>query len=192
MGGAADTKLAEIEKSKALFSKKGMSEMRYAIVDADTIEAAQKFVEAGGPPFTIIRTLVDSYRGYAQLSNKVSDQTFTLLNLDKDTIVLDAIKSCLVKSFDPARLDKLYPATEPLPEWVEVLTDNAYWRKMIYELGENYSQCEFLVRILQRISEKGYQNEITSLNAACMYTHVYYTMLSDAMDKLRGVSNEDL
>ncbi|KAJ1919066.1 hypothetical protein H4219_002220 [Mycoemilia scoparia] len=174
------------DKSKALFL------VPDAIVNRETIDAAQQFVDAGGPPFTIISSLVDSYNGYAEMTNKLGSEVFQLLGINADSVILDAVKDTLTKKFDPIQIDGRYPSTEALPEWVDTLTGQAYWRKVFYDLSENHTQCSFVSRVIQSISEKGYQNEMTSLSTASMYTHVYYTMLSEAIERLQGVSDDDL
>ncbi|KAJ2552094.1 hypothetical protein EV175_003444 [Coemansia sp. RSA 1933] len=174
------------EESKNEFSKLD------AIMEPTTTEFVNQYLEAGGAPFNIMNLLVFSYEGLAAMSNMVHDDIFRAFGSNEKSAILDTVSRKIVESFDSKKADAEYNKTQQLPKYIDEMIPHSVWRKTIYRLNEMHPKSTMLGAALQRITDAGYQTEMTLLNSTSLHAHVFYPLLVECVEKIDPSDDENM
>ena len=150
------------------------------IMEPSVINFLSTFIEKGGTPEVAIRELSNSYVSLAQMVNLLADWMVQLgLAPTKiQDLIEDHYYNLVIKHFDPKKADKIFNIEGKVPDWLGGLVENQKWRKMIYQLAEDYPDCLMLTFTVKLIAESGFQGEITGVATASQQLEVFSGVLN--------------
>ncbi|CAD5209621.1 unnamed protein product [Bursaphelenchus xylophilus] len=82
------------------------------------------------------------------------------------------VYNMVTKIFQPDDADKIFDMNDGI-EWLPDLISHKPWRKLIFELSENYPQCLMLNLAVKIISDAGFQNEINNVCTAANQVEIF-------------------
>lgn len=77
-------------------------------------------------------------------------------------------------------------------EWLDDMLRHKPWRKVVYLLCEQHPDCHFLHHAIQRISDMGYQREITHLSSVATRLGVFNNVLMNLMEELFQLDKDSM
>lgn len=78
------------------------------------------------------------------------------------------------------------------PSWLEEMIGYPTWRKLFYQLVEQYPDCLMLKFAMKLISDAGYQSEITSASTASHQPEVFSGLLRNALMQVTAARPAEL
>ncbi|KAJ1891239.1 hypothetical protein LPJ81_005777 [Coemansia sp. IMI 209127] len=160
-------------------------------MEPTTTEFVNQYLESGGAPFNIMNLLVFSYEGLAAMSNMVHDDIANAFGNSDKSAILDTVSRKIVESFDAKKADAAYDETQQLPKYIDEMIPHIVWRRTIYRLNEMHPKSTMLGAALQRISDQGYQAEMTLLNSTSLHAHVFYPLLVECFENIAPSDGEN-
>ena len=150
------------------------------IMEPSVIEFLNTYVLKGGTPEDAIQNLSSSYVALAQMVNLLADWMVHLgiTPLEIQNLIENHFYSLVIKHFDPKKADKIFNTEGKVPDWLGGLVENNKWRKMIYDLAEEYPDCLMLNLTVKLIAESGFQGEITGVATASQQLEVFSGVLN--------------
>ncbi|KAF9915769.1 Negative elongation factor C/D [Lobosporangium transversale] len=155
-----------------------------SILEPKIYDLIPTFIKEGGQPLMLVNALSNSYVGMPEMCNLMSGWAREF-DLDPAEIMQEVLKEQLMERFDPESVDKDFMSGSGTPDWLLVMIQHTFWRSVIYELSEKHQKCALLNFAIQRISDAGYQGEISRVATASTFVNVFSGVLLDSLDKLR-------
>ncbi|XP_063714271.1 negative elongation factor D-like [Symsagittifera roscoffensis] len=150
------------------------------IMEPSVIQFLTRYIEKGGTPEIAIKELSKSYLSLAQMVNLLADW-MVQLGLEPAKIqdlIENHYYNLVIKYFDPKKADKIFNVEGKIPDWLGGLVENQKWRKLIYQLAEEYPDCLMLTFTVKLIAESGFQGEITGVATASQQLEVFAGVLN--------------
>ena len=85
-----------------------------------------------------------------------------------------------------------HPFPPQTPSWLEEMIGYPTWRKLFYQLVEQYPDCLMLKFAMKLISDAGYQSEITSASTASHQPEVFSGLLRNALMQITAARPAEL
>ncbi|KAI1318446.1 Negative elongation factor C/D [Mortierella claussenii] len=155
-----------------------------SILEPKIYDLIPTFIKEGGQPLMLVNALSNSYVGMPEMCNLMSGWAREF-DLDPTEIMQEVLKEELMERFDPESVDRDFMSGSGTPDWLLVMIQHTFWRSVIYELSEKHQKCALLNFAIQRISDAGYQGEISRVATASTFVNVFSGVLLDSLDKLR-------
>ncbi|KAH7691338.1 Negative elongation factor C/D, partial [Aphelenchoides avenae] len=175
------------------------------VMEPQVVQSMLAFFQAGGAPEKFVDLLSAHYQALAQTANLLGKWLSDLeMDNGKAKQVDDAqkIESCasvrecletaissmVSKVFSPDAADKIFDgeATEGI-DWLPQLISHRPWRRMIYELADQYPQCLMLNFAVKLISDAGFQHEISNVNTATQQLEIFSRVFLSSIQQLLEV-----
>ncbi|KAL0091236.1 TH1 protein [Phycomyces blakesleeanus] len=148
------------------------------------------YLNRGGAPMDAVTTLSESYVGIPSMCN-VTAESAAAIGIDTTGIMQAALKTMLVKQFNPVVFDNFFMTSENHidPAWLQSLVDDASFRQTAYKLLEMHPRCAFLNLIVLKAAESGYRSELSSLKTSSTYLLIYNQILEESLNKFIGMDD---
>eukprot|EP01117_Protostelium_nocturnum_P012647 TRINITY_DN4655_c0_g1_i3.p2 TRINITY_DN4655_c0_g1~~TRINITY_DN4655_c0_g1_i3.p2 ORF type:complete len:569 (-),score=175.29 TRINITY_DN4655_c0_g1_i3:1490-3196(-) len=146
-----------------------------SVMEPQVLEKMKEFFSFGGQPQVAVSSIVENYRGLAQMSNLLGEW-LAFSGMSEEEIsktVGDSVRSHITKIFDPKKADTIFSEGAAPPTWLDQMILQQSARSMIYQLSESHRNCLMLNFCLQKISDRGFETELGSLVSASSYYGVF-------------------
>ncbi|CAD5206638.1 unnamed protein product [Bursaphelenchus okinawaensis] len=123
----------------------------------------------------IVNNLLKGYNFNGKLCTLIGDLTKGLDESTSDECAScfeDSAYKMVTKTFQPDDADKIFDMEDGV-EWLPDLISHRPWRKLIFELSEQYPQCLMLNLAVKIISDAGFQNEINNVCTAANQVEIF-------------------
>ncbi|PAA58078.1 hypothetical protein BOX15_Mlig027171g2, partial [Macrostomum lignano] len=133
--------------------------------------------------------LVGGYEGAAQHCNILANWLVNFADEsaeDAKSSIESSLADRVTAAFDPVAVDESIIAEDPVAflNWLTELVQFRQWRDLIYQLAQRHSTCAFLNWAIKEISERGFEEEMKHVPAACAKLPVFCRYLSTSLSKL--------
>lgn len=79
----------------------------------------------------------------------------------------------ILKIFNPDSADKIFENDSEDIDWLADLISHSSWRRLIYQLSEQYPQCLMLNFAVKLASDAGFQHEISNVTTATQQLDIF-------------------
>ncbi|KAK9722916.1 hypothetical protein K7432_002304 [Basidiobolus ranarum] len=162
-----------------------------AIMEPNMDKQLTEFLTNGGTPFQAVTMLSEKYVGLAQMCN-IASEWCEEFEIDYELEMKKLVRDRIMDRFNPTAVDAEFMNSDNAPAWLEGMIHEPFWRNMIYELSEKHKKCLLLNFAIQRISDAGYQSEMSSVATASTYVNVFTGVIVGTLEKLKDLDDVTL
>uniref|UniRef100_A0A0N5AIK8 Negative elongation factor D n=1 Tax=Syphacia muris TaxID=451379 RepID=A0A0N5AIK8_9BILA len=179
--------LMEEEKKEMLEHCKRLFKLPDFVMEPQIEAVLGTYFQCGGDPETVVDSLCENYSCMGQMGNILSEWVEDLE--PNSSIVQECLETTLSsivsKHFQPELADKIFEAESgPGIEWLPDLISHGPWRRLVYQLAEQYPHCLMLNFAVKLISDAGFQHEISNVNTAAQQLEIFSRVLLSAIDEV--------
>lgn len=165
-----------------------------AILEPGISKTFERFLDLGGNADEGIQALSTSFVGLPQMINVLLEWLHTAGYRKREiqSMVEEHVKLLVLRHFDPKKADLIFTEEGSTPSWLEEMIGYPTWRKLFYQLVEQYPDCLMLKFAMKLISDAGYQSEITSASTASHQPEVFSGLLRNALMQVTAARPAEL
>mmetsp|Transcript_35245 Transcript_35245/g.92212 ORF Transcript_35245/g.92212 Transcript_35245/m.92212 type:complete len:561 (+) Transcript_35245:264-1946(+) len=154
-----------------------------SIMAADVAASIAKYMKESGSVGELIQMLCTNYHGYAQMSN-LMESWLVMAGESEDEIravAQEHVRSTILSSYDDERATAAFFSADKgvVSRWVAEMIRHSEWRRLIYDLSDEYPNSLMLSYIIKQIAVAGFQREIAEIKSVSNHLDVFSAVLSD-------------
>ncbi|CAG8571962.1 260_t:CDS:2 [Paraglomus brasilianum] len=155
-----------------------------SVLERNAAHVATEFLNYKGQPLKLVEFLCENYSGVPEQLRFCQEVLDEFGSTGTETFIQDALKNMVLANYDTNAITTCMTKSPQALDEVANLINNAYWRKVIYQLSEKYPGDAFLNSLILKIAESGYTDEIKHLRAATSNLRVFSDVLIDQISTL--------
>ncbi|CAM9308775.1 unnamed protein product [Chrysoparadoxa australica] len=173
---------AELQEADAIMevnSFKTMLEFMKKSTEADPTLTKGTQASAG------MQWLIQGYTGYAQYCKLLCDWLEAAsATASPEDALRDHLRQLIKDKFDPSKADKLLEGARKVPQWLQELQEQPYWRKALIELFDEHRSSVLMRYVLKTLSDMGHHDEIAAVVSVADIFHVFNGVLQDRLGQV--------
>ncbi|KAL3116050.1 hypothetical protein niasHT_007350 [Heterodera trifolii] len=182
------------------------------VMEPEVVATMLTFFQTGGQPERVVDLLSNNYQGFGQFSNlfacwlvdletddgeEANTSQHSMTNLLENAqskingcpLVKDCFESTICqmikRRFSPEAVDIIFETDETgTIDWIPMLISVQCWRRLVFELAEQFPHCLMLSFAIKLISDAGFQHEISNVNTAAQQLDIFSRVFLASFENL--------